>query len=68
MKVIVWVLPVLLVIRVLERASIVQFLELRHALRGVLWGGAIGSVNLYSALFPSACHPATSRRSPSTVR
>ena len=44
MKVIVWVLPVLLVIRVLERASIVQFLELRHALRGVLWGGAVGSV------------------------
>jgi uncharacterized protein len=43
MKVIVWVLPVLLAIRALERASIAQFLELRHLVRGVLWAGGIGS-------------------------
>src|SRR5512132_1701936 len=42
MKVIVWVVPALLAIRVMERESLVQFLELSHAGRGVLWGGLIG--------------------------
>jgi membrane protease YdiL (CAAX protease family) len=42
MKVIVWVAPALLAIRVLERESLVQFLELSHAGRGVLWGGLVG--------------------------
>ena len=41
MKVIVWVVPVLLALRVLERASITQFLELRHVLRGVLWAAPL---------------------------
>ena len=42
MKVIAWVLPALLAIRVIERASLVQFLELSHAGRGMLWGGLVG--------------------------
>jgi membrane protease YdiL (CAAX protease family) len=42
MKVIVWVVPALLAIRVMERESVVQFLELSHAGRGVLWGSLIG--------------------------
>jgi membrane protease YdiL (CAAX protease family) len=42
MKVIVWVVPALLAIRVMERESLVQFLELSHAGRGVLWGSLIG--------------------------
>jgi membrane protease YdiL (CAAX protease family) len=42
MKAIVWVLPALLVIRFVERASLVQFLELRHQGRGLLWGGLVG--------------------------
>jgi membrane protease YdiL (CAAX protease family) len=42
MKVIVWVVPALLAIRVEERESLVQFLELTHVGRGVLWGSLIG--------------------------
>ena len=42
MKAIVWVAPALLAIRVLERESLVSFLDLSHARRGLLWGSLIG--------------------------
>ena len=42
MKVIVWVVPALLAIRVVEREGLVQFLELSHVRRGVFWGGVTG--------------------------
>jgi hypothetical protein len=53
MKVIVWVLPALLAIRFVERASVVESLELQPArgARGVRWGVLVGLV-LYSASFP----------------
>lgn len=42
MKAIVWVLPALLAIRVIERESLSRFLELSHARRGAIGGGVIG--------------------------
>ena len=61
MKVIVWVLPALLAIRVMERASLVQFLELSHAGRGVLWGGVVGlalaAVTLLGKTLPAGTPP-----------
>ena len=61
MKAIVWVLPALLAIRVMERASLVQFLELSHAGRGVLWGGVVGlalaAVTLLGKTLPAGTPP-----------
>jgi hypothetical protein len=42
LKAIVWVLPALLAIRVIERESLSRFLELSHARRGAIGGGVIG--------------------------
>jgi len=57
MKVIVWVLPALLAIRIIERASLVEFLELFHVRRGLLWGGLVGlavvAVNFLGKTLPA---------------
>jgi len=42
MKLIVWVTPALLAVRVIERESLVRFLDLSHARRGLLWGSLTG--------------------------
>ena len=44
MKVIVWVLPAVLAIRLLERASVGEFMELRRPGRGLLWGSGVGAL------------------------
>lgn len=65
MKTIVWVLPVLLAIRLLERARITQFLELRHGLSGALWGCAAGAALIAVTLLGRTLPAGTALRIPS---
>ena len=65
MKAIVWVLPVLLAIRLVERASITQFLELGHTRRGVLWGCALGAALIAVTFLGKTLPSGTSLRVPS---
>ena len=44
MKVIVWILPAVLAIRLLERAPVGEFMELRRPGLGLLWGLGVGAV------------------------
>ena len=44
LKLIVWILPAVLAIRLLERAPVVGFLELRNPGNGLLWGFGVGAV------------------------
>ena len=43
-EVIVWILPAVLAIRLLEPAPVVGFLELRNPGNGLLWGFGVGAV------------------------
>jgi membrane protease YdiL (CAAX protease family) len=44
LKLIVWILPALLAIRLLERTPVVEFMELRNPGNGLLWGFGVGAV------------------------
>ena len=65
MKAIVWVLPVLLYIRLVERASITRFLEFGHTRRGVCWGCALGAALIAVTLLGKTLPSGTSLRVPS---
>ena len=43
MKFVIWVVPVILVIRLFDRAPVGRFLELRDPGRGLLWGVGVGA-------------------------
>lgn len=57
MKVIVWILPAVLAIRLLERAPVGEFMELRRPRPGLLWGLGVGvllvAVNYLGKTLPS---------------
>jgi membrane protease YdiL (CAAX protease family) len=61
MKVLVWVLPTILAIRVIERRPVAEFMELRRLGRGLLWGLGIGAVlvavNYFGKTLPSHAAP-----------
>ena len=43
LKLIVWILPAIVAIRVLERAPVAEFMDLRNPRRGLLWGCGVGA-------------------------
>jgi CAAX protease family protein len=43
LKLIVWILPAVLAIRLLERTPVVEFMELRNPGNGLLWGFGVGA-------------------------
>jgi membrane protease YdiL (CAAX protease family) len=63
MKAIVWVLPAVLAIRLIERARVASFLQLSQPRRGLLWGGAVG-LALIAVTFVGKTLPAGTRPHP----
>jgi membrane protease YdiL (CAAX protease family) len=57
LKLVIWILPVVLAIRLIEQAPVAAFLELRAAGRGVRWGCGVGAmlvaVNYLGKTLPS---------------